>query len=679
MRSSKRPASIALQSFVALLVVALVRPPPVLASPPEFLAGLTLAATGPRIAVVVVSQDLRASQQQGALEGAAEGALERAARFTVIPVHDAFNPAAAKKQDANLEDAREKMKSGKQALDDLDNVKATEAFTLAVEALQTTDLSRNFLALLEAWTMKAAGHATGGENGPAKKDIESVVGLSPKAEFSPTFFTPDLIKFAEAQRKFAANAKGELLVRTEPPGARVWVDGQYRGVSPVTVAGLTGVKHFVAASQGGYALGQSQAGPGEEVLALAGAELGPGWKKAITDIKKDPEGSTRDTAAQALGKAAQLEQVLLVLSKKSVAGEQLDLIALRLDVKDGHNSAYRTGTVNPGDPEALATFFDGLTGKDAKRDGRDPVHHFKGGETSPIKTVAGFTLLGVGAAALINGLVFGLMANEKANVFRLTPQTQTFNSQRLELDGRSFGYVADVSYIIGLLAAGTGATLLLTNGLLGGPSEEPATAKKGGKASTDDLKRRELDRKAAEDRRAAEDRAKEDERRREDERKREEDRRKEGEGKAADDKRRAEEEEKSRQEEEARKKAEEEKNKKLSKKEREALERKKREEEKQKLEEEKQAAAEEKKRLEEEEKAKKAEEKKGGKLTKKQKEEEERKKQEEEEKAKAEEEARAKAAAEAEAKKKREDEERKKREEAEKKKKAEDHDDLRNF
>lgn len=662
-RPSKRPASGFLQCFIAVLVVALVRPPPAQASAAELLTRLSLGASAPRIAVLVVSQDLRASQQQGALEGAGEAALERSARFSVVTAHDAFNPAAAKKQDARLEESREKMKSGRQALDDLDNVKATEAFTQALEALQDTDLARNFPALLEAWTMKAAGHATGGENGPAKKDIEAVVALSPRAEFTPTFFTPDLIKFAEAQRKFAANAKGELLVRTEPPGARVWVDGTYRGVSPVTVAGLTGAKHFIAASEGGYALAQSQAAPGEEVLSLAAAELGPGWKKAITDIKKDPEGATRDTAAQALGKAAQLDQVLLVLAKKSLAGEQLELIGLRLEVRDGHNAAYRTGTVNPGDPEQLTGFFDALTGKDAKRDGKDPVHHFKGGGGSPVKQVAGIALLGFGAAALITGGVFGIMAADRAEEFRETPQKQVVIAANAKRDGQTFAAVADVSYLVGLLSAAGGGVLLFTN-KGGGEEEAPAVGQKG--KGADDAKRRELDRKAAEDRRASDERRKDDERRREEERKREEDRKQESEARAAENKRRAD-------EEEAKKRDEEESTKKLSKKEREALEKKKREEDARAKKEEERQAAEEKKRLEDEKKN-------AGKLTKKQRaEEEERKKKEEEEKAKAAAEEEARLKAEAEEKKKKEAEEKKKKEEAERKKKNEDHDDLRNY
>ena len=667
----------ALQCFIAVLVVALVRPPAASAAPPELLARLILAATGPRIAVVVVSLDAKAAAQQGALEGAADEALERASRFTLVPAHDAFSPGAAKKRDARIDEAREKMKSGKQALDDLDNVKATESFTQALETLKDADLSRDFPALLDAWTMKAAGHATGGENGPAKKDMEAVISLAARAEFSPSFFPPELLKFAETQRKLAATARGELLVRTEPPGARVWVDGAFRGVSPVTIAGVSSTKHFVTASLGGYALGQSLASPGEEVISLASAELGPGWKKAVTDIKKDPEGATRDTAAQALGKAAQLDQVLLVVARKSLAGEKLELTGLRLEVRDGHNAAFRTGTLSSGDPEALTAFFDGLTGKDAKRDGKDPVHHFKGGGGSPVKTTAGIALLGVGVAGLAAGVTMGVLANLEADRFRQTPQTRGPESASLVANGRTYALVADISYLVGIASAVTGGVLLLTN--TGGGAEDapaaPAPGQQGVKAS-DDSKRRETDRRAADERRASEERRKDDERRREDEKKREDDRRKETEAtRAADDKRRAE------AEEAARQKPAEDPGKKASKKERDALEKKQREDEAREKKEEEKRVAEEQKRQDDEARAKKkADEdaKNSSKLSKKQRDDEAAKKKEEDEaaKKKADEE---KARADAE-KKKRDDDERKKREEAEKKKKKdEDHDDLRNY
>lgn len=678
--------SAATQIFVALLVSALAHPQVGVAATPSLgLTQLSLSAAGPRVSVFVVPVDLSASQQQGVLEGATLAALEKAGRFTVVAPHDAFNPAAAQKRAEALVAAREKLKGGKQAIDELDNVKATADFTAALEALQGADLTREFPALLDAWTMKAAGHATGGENGPAKKDMEAVVSLAPRAEFSPTFFPPDLIKFAEAQRKQANNAKGELLVRTEPPGARVWVDGQYRGVSPVTIAGLTAAKHFVTASLGGYALAQSQVSPGEAQLDLELSELAVQWKKALVDIKRDPEAEARDTLTQELAKAGQVDQLVLLIAKKSTAGEQLELIGVRLEASDGHNAAYRVGTVNPGDADAMATWFDGLVEKDDARDGKRAVHHYRGAEGIDGRKVASYGLMGGGVALIAMGVVFGVMASGRQTAFVNTPQTQTGPSQLAAVEGRTFSVVADVSYVVGAAAAATGAVLFFTK-----PAEGAAPTTAG---AADDTAAKDAEQKRLADEARAADAKKQEDASRADEADKK---------KKADDARAAEEQKKKDDEAAAAaaKKQEEPPPKKLSKKEQAALEKKEREEaerqrkeeakraaeeEKKRKEDEKRAADEEKKRKDEEkraadeEKKKQDDEKKAASkpLTKKEKAEAERKaKEEEEARLKAEEEAKEKEAAE---KKKREEEERKRREAEEKKRKEEDHDDLRNY
>ena len=644
---SKRPASVALQTLVALLVAALVRPPAWAALPSD-VPRIALAASGPKIAVVVISQDAKASPQKGALEGAAEAALIKASRFDVRTVQDAFNPDRAAGRAKSLENARARIKEGTQAMDDLDSAKAIEAFSQAFDGLTAADLSDDFTTLIDTWTMKAAGFATSGDGPAAKKEIEAIVGVQPRAVFSSAYFPPDLLKFAEAQKRLAANAKGELLVRTEPAGARVWIDGAYRGLSPVTVPEMTASKHFVTAALGGFALSQSQVAPGEHLVAMQPAQLSPAWKKAVDDILKDPEGPLRDTAAQALGKAAQLDQVLLVLARKSLAGDQLDLIGLRLETRDGHNDAYKAGTVAPGDPESLAAFFDALAGSDAKRDGKDPVHHFKAAPGASGRTIAGLSLLGVGVVGVASWVTFGVLALQRSNDWRQTPQTMVVETQRIATEGRTFGIVADVSWIVALLSAGTGAVLLFTRLGLGGSPESDQDRK------ARDAKKLEQDRRTADERRAADERAREDERQRSEERRREEERRK-ADQKAADDTRAADEAKAA----DAKKAEDEKATRKLSKKEREALEKKQREEE----------AA----RKKEEEARKKEDEA----AAKKQADDEAKRKAEADAKKRADEEEAARRREE-EAKKKREEDERRRKEE-EKKRKEEDHDDLRNY
>lgn len=664
MRSS-RPASVALQALLAVLISALVRPP-VWAAAPTHVARLVLAASGPKVAVVVISQDAKAAPQQGALEGAAEAALVRAARFDVLSVQDAFNPDRAQERAASLENAQKRIKEGTQAIEDLDSAKAIEAFTQALDGLKAADLSDDFSPLIDTWTMKAAGFATSGDTASAKKEIEAIVGVQARAVFSTAYFPPELIKFAEAQKRLAANAKGELLVRTEPAGARVWIDGTYRGLSPVTVTEMTSAKHFVTAALGGYALSQSQVTPGEQLVSLQPAQLGDAWKNAVANVTKDPEGPLRDSSAQALGTAAGLDQVLLVLAKKSLAGEQLDLVGLRLETKDGHNDAYKAATVATGDPESMAAFFDALAGADTPRDGKDPVHHFKGAQGASGRTVAGLSLLGVGVVGAASWITFGVLALGRADAFHQTPQTRTVDSDLLRQSGQTYALVADVSWIVGLLAAGTGAVLLFTRlGLSSAPeSDQDRKAR--------EAKKLEDDRRAAEERRAADERAKEDDRQREEDRRREDEKKRAAEKKAADDK----------AAEDEKKKADDEKaNKKLSKKEREALEKKERAEE---AERKKQEAADAKKQAAEEAERKKQE------AAKKQAEEDDARKKEDASQAKKadDEEAAKKRAEEAEAaaaqkreeeaaRRKKEEEERK-RKEAERRKKEEE-DDLRNY
>ncbi|MCC6332734.1 MAG: PEGA domain-containing protein [Myxococcales bacterium] len=651
-RRAARP--LAVQVMAAGLVALLVRPPAAQAASDKLLPHLVLGATGPRVAVFVVSLDPKAKQHASELEQAAERATEKTERLELVPAQDAANPTFARARAEKLEQAAEKVKQGKAHLDELEALKAVEVFTEAVALLKDADSTRDMGALLDAWLLKAAAHATGGENGPAKKDIEAIVPLDPKAEFSSSFFSPDLIKFAEAQRKLAENAKGEITVRTEPPGARVWVDGQYRGTSPVLVAGLSAGRHLVAATAQGFALTQVELPPGEHLVKLEPAEMAPALKQASARVTADPEGPGRDAAVRDLGRAMKVEQVLLVVARKSPAGELLEVIALRLETRDGHNAGFRQGVLKVGDEGAMTEFFDGLLKREDKRDGKSPRTHFKDSGSS-VKTTIGISLVGAGVAAAATGAVFGVMALNQSSQFKDTPQTQVTKSQHLASSGRTYAWVADISFILAGVAAIAGGALILTD-----------KAESGDELSAAPQGRRGLDPKAVEEqRRRALEQEKRDAARRAEERRKEEEERERRKREETEKPEKAPEDDAKVKEEEARNKAEAEDAEKARAAEE---EKKKKDDEDEKDEKDKKDKKKKKtkKELKEEERARKEEEKRAKEEAKKQAAEEAAAKQQA-----AEEEARKKAAA--------EEEERKKKEAAEKKRKQAEEEDLRNF
>ncbi len=439
---------------------------------------ITAVGAGPKLLVVVVPLDAPAQAAQGLLEVTAVEAVQRADRFELMPEIEVLDPAAAAARGVNVATAAARVKDGQKDLDDLETGKATAAFQDAIKALKQTDTRQTFDALVKAWVMKAASHAIAGEAPLSKQEIERVIAIAPKAEFAAQFFPPELIKFVEAQRKMAGNAKGELLVRTEPTGAPVWVNGQYRGLSPVTVKGLLGARHQVVAALGGRALAITELPPGESTIELKPAELQPLYGKAVATIGKAPTGAARDQALSGLGKKLGADQVLAVLVKKSTAGERFELTLLRLEVRDGHNSGYATATLPLAEPTAaLATAFDGVLVKDSPRNGRAPVTHFDGeaeGGGASTRQIVGVSLL-VGAAGLLaTGIGTSVAAQDRYRLFRETPQVKVLIAQSLASESLTLSVVSLVSFIAAAAAGAIGAVFTF---LKPGPAAEPSSDK----------------------------------------------------------------------------------------------------------------------------------------------------------------------------------------------------------
>lgn len=454
-----RPLSV--QVLVAVIIGGLVRPPFGWAEGPTLVPRLSLTASGgPSITVVAMGLDPRAQGRLGPLEVAAEGALTRSGRFTVIPVQDAANPDAGRSRQEKLAEARAKVRAGRRALDELDNVKATGALTDALAALRRTDLTRAFSELIDAWVLKAASHATGGENGPAKKDLEAALALRPATELSAAFFSADMIAHGEAQRKAAVSAKSELSIRTEPPGAQVWLDGVYRGGSPVTVGGLAATPHLVSAALGGSQLTQVELVPGQETIKLDPAELGNQWRRAQWAVASDPDGPGRDRAAVDLGRQLGVDQVLLVVAQKSLTGDKLELAGARIEVRDGHNAAWRAATL-PESGAGWGAFFDELAATDTPRQSGAPVTHFHTGFPPTSRLVPSLALGGAGAVAAAVGVIFGVLALDQNRQYNEHQRDQA-GQAKLKEETIAFAAAADVSYLVGIAAAATGAVLWLT-------------------------------------------------------------------------------------------------------------------------------------------------------------------------------------------------------------------------
>ncbi len=474
------PSSAAL---IALLISTLFRGPALAAPAARLLPDFGVAAAnGPKLVVLPVGLDRPSKEQERWLTDAAEQAIIAAGRFTLVPVAEVGTPAAELRA-AKAVEAEALMKSAHQSLDDLDAQKAIAQFTEALALWRQSDLIdpsawNNFIL---AWVMKAASQVANGETAAAKAEIERILTVCATAKFPDAFFPPDLLKLVEVQRKSVSRATGELLIRTDPAGANVWVDGVPRAPSPTKTSRLSGGKHLIVVSMPGFDRVTTEMNLGDELLRLKPSE-GAGKLKAAQDkVAKSPDGPGRDAAGREWASlVAGAEQALVLIAKKSTTGQKLELTAIRLEGRDGHNLGYQTGIVAVADDKALAGFLDGVLAKDARRDGKKPVTNFGGSAgASTVRTATGIALIGIAAAALGTGIFAGVSANGKANAFRNTPQVATQQSANLAAEGKSFALMADVTIIGGAIAAAAGTVVLLTGGKStggDGPSSENSSS-----------------------------------------------------------------------------------------------------------------------------------------------------------------------------------------------------------
>ncbi len=416
------------------------------------------AAERPRLVLFTVGLDPKAQAEAGRIDYFAEQAVVRSGRFELVRLAEKLDAPGARARAEKAAEADALLAQGQKAYEALDTQRAAQLFNDAAKAFRQTDLTRRFIDLMRASVMRAASLVANGETRAAVNEIEKITALDPRTQFSPNYFPPDILKQVEDARRLALAGKGKLQVTSNVPGAQVYLNGQFRGVTPATLSGLTGAEHWLTLIAPGYRWEQRPAQLGSTEVRL---EPAPGFahvQRAAAAIAQDSEGPGRDEAARALGRAAGADQVLLVVAQTAPHGAW-QLSTFRIEVKDGHNWAYERVETPPG---ALATALDvafaGLLSRDEPKANGPVTHHLRAGSKLSRRT-AGYALLGVGAALLGGAVVFGLQANAQRASLETIPQIDQARSDRARQTGKSYAVTADILGVAGLVAGGAGGFL----------------------------------------------------------------------------------------------------------------------------------------------------------------------------------------------------------------------------
>ncbi|RMG19475.1 MAG: PEGA domain-containing protein [Deltaproteobacteria bacterium] len=369
---------------------------------------------------------------------------------------------------AKTEEAKKAYEEGLEQYDRLSFDDALYRFGRAVELLEQTPMTWNLEPLLEVYAAQAMAYYYAGRVSDAQNRLTDLFTLRPDFQPDPKRLTPEIQSLMEEIRgKVQGAPPATLEVQATPVAAAVYVDGRYQGVTPIEVRKLTPGNHFVLVERPGYLVVQERAVAAPGQIARFTLEPAPKGRELLTRLAALKSGFVSgriSEPAATLARWAGADEAL-VLGVRRLETGQVHVEAARV-APDGHLLAVASQDFDAEGPSlmnGLSAFLTDLQTKDLPRGPHgEPVTELHSGFSLSFGPKTwGLAAGGVGAAAVIGGVVVGLGAQRRALEAQQIPQIDEEAYQRARQEAMGQALTADLLYLAGAAGIGVGAWLFL--------------------------------------------------------------------------------------------------------------------------------------------------------------------------------------------------------------------------
>ena len=185
-----------------------------------------------------------------------------------------------------------------------------------------------------------------GEADEARLNLLSLLSLAPTYELSPKIFAKDFIGLrATVATSVNAALRGNAVVKSQPAGARVYLDGTFQGYTPFTLPQIEVGQHLVRVEHPGFTKWGQIVDVSPEPQEL-NAELvpTPEWKsfdalldKVAAEIPREENAAT----ISQLGKQLGVDRAIVGTLRALRDSNQTELLVGLFQIKDGKRLAFR--------------------------------------------------------------------------------------------------------------------------------------------------------------------------------------------------------------------------------------------------------------------------------------------------------------------------------------------------
>ena len=415
--------------------------------------------TRPTLLILSVADGPPLPTETASLNATAEELVDRSNRFELLPLTDALDPAGAAVRSKAREDGERELSVAQGALDSLDTQRSEAAAGRAITAFEHSNLSRNFARLIRSWVIKVASEVANGEARAVERDLTTLIRLDPRVTLPPNYFTPeDLSRAAQLKRETLKSSEGRIEVRTIPVAGRVYADGQFRGVAPMTVTGLTPIEHALTTVYPGYSASSQMARRGAVTLELHATEGLGGYEAALKQLAAAPDLAAKARVGARYARGLSADQLLLLALRRDVNPSKLKLSLARVDTRSGKSLAFEELTLDTNEPSGVQALrpLQALLATDNPH----PVLPAEASSTSrgqgrPLSMV-GRVLLGTGAALVASGVTLGILALREQHAYQEVHTVGASGAHGSQLRGRREALASDGLNVGGLLCLGVG-------------------------------------------------------------------------------------------------------------------------------------------------------------------------------------------------------------------------------
>jgi len=385
--------------------------------------------------------------------------------------------AAALDQATRTKKAAEARALYAEALAAFDDANMPAALMKANEALrrfEASDLSQGFQGYVECLALKALILQVTGASS-ASNELRRLFTLAPGYGFDSPRYNPGFMALAEHVRaKVQAKARVPLALRPPGPSALAYVDGTFRGVTPLVVPELPAGEHVVTlvSPLGGFFQAMATAGRGKSFeAALPVSDEGKALAQHLEQLRAGIRNDSYTKPAQALARWAGAEETLVIALARAGGRVEATLLRVLPDGRRliGHHTGAPAATKER--IEAMLALLDrqppSLSPSVLEPAQEPPAVSLQRQVYDPSAwrqpRTWGFVSLGVGVAAATGGILFGLSAQQQALDARNVPQTDDTAYAQARASAEQTATVANGLYGVAAIGTGVGAWLLLTN------------------------------------------------------------------------------------------------------------------------------------------------------------------------------------------------------------------------